>query len=182
VFLGSINSIPDSVFTGEIRYLGVKVGADPELTPRTPIVSMSYAYRSRYSDEATTANKADLANNSDMLNGRAAGNADGNIPVNNGILNANLNANYLDGYDSQSFLSPVNRVIRDTMYFTHTIGSATKGFSPSIDPDKAVVLLDDPSPIAGFIVYTFYPDSITIGAHFEALGAAVLGFQIIEYR
>jgi len=42
--LGSVNPIPDSVFDGNVRYLGVKVGADPEMTPRKEIVSVAYAY------------------------------------------------------------------------------------------------------------------------------------------
>jgi len=44
VLLGSLDSIPDSVFDGNIRYLGVKVGADPEIIPRKPMVSVPYAY------------------------------------------------------------------------------------------------------------------------------------------
>lgn len=45
VLLGNVNSIPDSVFDGSIRYLGVKVGTDPEITPRKPMVSVAYAMR-----------------------------------------------------------------------------------------------------------------------------------------
>ena len=45
VLLGSVNPIPDSVFNGSVRYLGVKVEHDPEITPRTPMVSVAYAYR-----------------------------------------------------------------------------------------------------------------------------------------
>jgi hypothetical protein len=45
VLLGSVNPIPDSVFDGSIRYLGVKVGGDPEITPRKAMVSVAYAYR-----------------------------------------------------------------------------------------------------------------------------------------
>lgn len=44
VLLGSVDSIPYSVFDGSIRYLGVKVGDDPEITPRKPMVSVAYAY------------------------------------------------------------------------------------------------------------------------------------------
>jgi len=44
--LGSVNPIPDSVFDGNVRYLGIKVGADPEMTPRKEMVSVAYAYRS----------------------------------------------------------------------------------------------------------------------------------------
>jgi len=45
VLMGSVNPIPDSVFTGVVRYLGVKVGADPEMVPRKEMVSVAYAYR-----------------------------------------------------------------------------------------------------------------------------------------
>jgi hypothetical protein len=47
VLLGSASKsyIPYSVFDGSIRYLGVKVGGDPEITPRKPMVSVAYAYR-----------------------------------------------------------------------------------------------------------------------------------------
>ena len=34
VLLGNVNPIPDTVFDGNTRYLGVKVGGDPEITPR----------------------------------------------------------------------------------------------------------------------------------------------------
>ena len=52
VLLGSVNPIPDTVFTGAVRYLGVKVEADPEMTPRKEIVSVGYAYKAEYSDTA----------------------------------------------------------------------------------------------------------------------------------
>lgn len=45
VLLGSVNAILDTVFDGSIRYLGVKVGGDPEITPRKAMVSVAYAYR-----------------------------------------------------------------------------------------------------------------------------------------
>lgn len=45
VLLGSVNFVQDSVFNGNVRYLGVKVGSDPEMTPRKEIVSVAYAYR-----------------------------------------------------------------------------------------------------------------------------------------
>lgn len=52
ILLGSVNPIPDSVFDGSIRYLGVKVGDDSEMTPRKGIVSVGYAYRSVFADTA----------------------------------------------------------------------------------------------------------------------------------
>jgi hypothetical protein len=52
VLLGSVDSIPYSVFDGSTRYLGVKVGDDPEITPRKPMVSVGYAYKAFEADTA----------------------------------------------------------------------------------------------------------------------------------
>jgi hypothetical protein len=52
VLLGSVDSIPYSVFDGSTRYLGVKVGDDPEITPRKPMVSVAYAMRAGSSTPA----------------------------------------------------------------------------------------------------------------------------------
>jgi len=62
VLLGSVNPIPYSVFDGSTRYLGVKVGGDPEITPRKPMVSVPYAYRS-----ATGAGDNDWTINGDTI-------------------------------------------------------------------------------------------------------------------
>ena len=45
VLLGSVDTIPSAVFDGNIKYLGVQVGADPEMTPLKPMVSVPYAFR-----------------------------------------------------------------------------------------------------------------------------------------
>ena len=45
VLLGSTTPIGYLVFDGTARWLGVKVGGDPEITPRLPMVSVPYAYR-----------------------------------------------------------------------------------------------------------------------------------------
>jgi hypothetical protein len=50
VLLGSVNLIPDSVFDGNVRYLGVAIGGDPEMTPLKPMVSVAYAYRAGTAD------------------------------------------------------------------------------------------------------------------------------------
>jgi hypothetical protein len=52
VLLGSVDSIPYSVFDGSIRYLEVKIGDDPEITPRKPMVSVGYAYKAFEADTA----------------------------------------------------------------------------------------------------------------------------------
>ena len=43
VQLGSSTPIPGAVLNGTDRYLGIKVGSDPEMTPRTPLSSVPYA-------------------------------------------------------------------------------------------------------------------------------------------
>ncbi len=45
VLLGSLNPVPDSAFNNPDRWLGVKVGADPEMTPRQQLVSVAYSLR-----------------------------------------------------------------------------------------------------------------------------------------
>jgi hypothetical protein len=45
VLLGSADTIPSAVFDGDIKYLGVQVEADPEMTPLKPMVSVPYAFR-----------------------------------------------------------------------------------------------------------------------------------------
>jgi hypothetical protein len=59
ILLGSITSIPSQVFEEKERYLGIKVGDDPETTPRKRIASVGYAYK---------AIEADLAEWSDTSN------------------------------------------------------------------------------------------------------------------
>jgi hypothetical protein len=58
VILGSSVSIPSSVFDDTVRYLGIKVGADPELSPRIRLTSVGYAYRSLVADSASKAGSA----------------------------------------------------------------------------------------------------------------------------
>lgn len=58
VLLGSVDPIPDTVFNGEVRYLGVAVDSDPEMQPRRMVVSVGYAF---HSDGAQTADYANVA-------------------------------------------------------------------------------------------------------------------------
>lgn len=45
--LGAVVDLPDEVFSGGDRWLGVKVGADPEMTPRSLIHGAAYALDAR---------------------------------------------------------------------------------------------------------------------------------------
>jgi len=53
VILGTATGIEDSVFKDSVRYLGVKVETDPELSPRSRLVSVAYANRVSTVDGAT---------------------------------------------------------------------------------------------------------------------------------
>lgn len=43
--LGEEEPLNPAIFNGSVRYLGVKVGADDEMTPRQAVTSMPYAVR-----------------------------------------------------------------------------------------------------------------------------------------
>lgn len=51
VLLGSVKSIPYSVFAGSHVYLALKIGNDPEMTPRKRLVSVGYAFRAANADQ-----------------------------------------------------------------------------------------------------------------------------------
>jgi hypothetical protein len=50
VLLGAVDTIPQAVFDGSVKYLGVQVEADPEMRPLKPMVSVPYAYRAGTAD------------------------------------------------------------------------------------------------------------------------------------
>ncbi len=52
VLLGRVNPIPDTVFDGSIKYLGVQVESDPEMRPLKPMVTVAYAFHSATADTA----------------------------------------------------------------------------------------------------------------------------------
>ncbi len=45
VLLGAVDTIPQAVFDGNVKYLGVQVETDPEMRPLKAMVSVPYAYR-----------------------------------------------------------------------------------------------------------------------------------------
>jgi len=53
VLLGAANPVPDSAFNNPNRWLGIKVGADPEMTPRQQLVSVAYGFRISSVDSAS---------------------------------------------------------------------------------------------------------------------------------
>lgn len=77
VILGDSTAIPDSIFNGSVRWLAIKVGSE-EMTPRTRLISIGYAYHALRSDTAAYANHA-LQADSAQYAGEAATVAPGSI-------------------------------------------------------------------------------------------------------
>ncbi|NOZ63174.1 MAG: tail fiber domain-containing protein [Calditrichaeota bacterium] len=50
-YLGANKEIPNTVFNGSIRYLGIKVGTDAEMTPRKKLVSVGNSFRAYEADK-----------------------------------------------------------------------------------------------------------------------------------
>ncbi|OGC75282.1 MAG: hypothetical protein A2145_05425 [candidate division Zixibacteria bacterium RBG_16_40_9] len=44
ILLGKKTPVPDSVFNDSLRWLGIKVGSDPEISPRSQLSSVGYSY------------------------------------------------------------------------------------------------------------------------------------------
>lgn len=53
ILLGSINQIEDTVFKESTRYLAIQVGVDPEISPRTKLMTVPYSFRTSTVDGAS---------------------------------------------------------------------------------------------------------------------------------
>jgi hypothetical protein len=105
VLLGSVDSIPYSVFDGNVRYLGVKVGDDQnEITPRKPMVSVGYAYRADTDGDWTF--RVTDGNDTTLMTGGAWGIARyGNILYGNkDSTHVNLGVASTTGTNGQNFV------------------------------------------------------------------------------
>ena len=62
----SFNPMQSSFFSNPLRYLGITVGADPEISPRTQLVSVPYSFNSEHASEADLATLALHADTADF--------------------------------------------------------------------------------------------------------------------
>jgi len=58
--LGDVTSLPAGIFTGQDLWLGIKVGADPETSPRQQLLPMPYAIYAKNADTVDSMEGADL--------------------------------------------------------------------------------------------------------------------------
>ncbi len=63
VLLGSVTPVPNSVFDGSVRYLGIRVNSGTVMRPLTPVVGTPYSFRALYSDTAAYALNAPSGTN-----------------------------------------------------------------------------------------------------------------------
>lgn len=109
VALGSVNAFPGNLFSGQDLWLGVQVGGDPELAPRTRITAVAYAL---YAENAALAAFATDAGNADTLDGIDSTTFATEAEV-MPIVRANdgagsqVDADFLDGLNSTAFARKV---------------------------------------------------------------------------
>jgi len=119
VILGSITPIPDSVFEDTVRYLGIKIGNDPEVSPRVRLTSVPWAFKAGRASIADTARALSaMATDADRVDGLHASEfplpgflfaLDPAAKIPTYLLytgsGSGLDADFLDGLDASNFLS-----------------------------------------------------------------------------
>ncbi len=63
--LGYSPSFPNNLFADSVRYLGITIGSDPEMTPRIRLQSVPYAYQALRADSADYTDYAEQATHAD---------------------------------------------------------------------------------------------------------------------
>ncbi|MBI3872600.1 MAG: tail fiber domain-containing protein [candidate division Zixibacteria bacterium] len=102
VLLGSVTPITDAVFSGPDRYLSTAVSPDPEMTPRTRIATVAYAFRPATVDGATggtivtkvSIGVGHVNTGTDAFIAGASNTASGNFSAVGGGLNDTANGTY----------------------------------------------------------------------------------------
>lgn len=133
VALGSVTPIPSNVFTGQNLWLGVTVGTDPELAPRTRITAVAYAL---YAENAATA--ANATNAANAANAALLDNIDSTtFATEEEVLplvragdgsGSQVDADFLDGLDSGAFARNLGYALAAT-WANQCIGAGvTTGF------------------------------------------------------
>jgi hypothetical protein len=76
VLLGSVKPVPYTVFNGSDKYLSLKIGSDPEMTPRKRLVSVGYSFRAYDADKVDGKDAAAFVQKVDGVSPANDGNID----------------------------------------------------------------------------------------------------------
>lgn len=103
--LGSVTPFGAAVFNGQNLWLGVTVGTDPELAPRTRITAVAYALYAENAANAANANYAQNANLLDGIDSTTFATEAEVMPIvtSSDGAGSQVDADYLDGLDSTNF-------------------------------------------------------------------------------
>jgi len=170
VLLGSITPIPYSVFNGADKYLAIKVGSDPEMTPRKRLVSVGYSYR------AYEADKLDGKDAANFIQTSQANSISSGMIQDNSIASAKIQDGTITGNDisSATNLNINNLDVNDIDGGKNGIFSLKSATDVEITIDKN----NNSSVAAGFEIFN------GSGQHCLAIGETghILAFNTIETK
>ncbi len=160
--LGSSTALPVAIFTGQDLWLGIKVGADAEATPRQRIAPVAYAMYSGNADRLDGQEGAYYRNATNLNAGTVAeARVDAAIARDSevmGIVKANdgsgstVDADLLDGQESTAFAGASHN--HDAAYVNVTGPESISGS----DPNSAVLTIKQNAANTGIDAYTVSTD------------------------
>jgi hypothetical protein len=169
VILGSVLPIPDSVFAGSERYLGIAIDMDPEMTPRMRITSVPWALRAAVADTALVTAGAGDGYSLDAEDGDPVDvvyvDADGKVGINtttvgpfqlfvNGDVGIPYTAGYqISSYDAVSWDSHTGSIVIGSPYTGLLFNSGDTEPRMMIDRDTGDVGINTTDPAAKLDIF-----------------------------
>lgn len=123
VKLGSVNDIDNTVFDESDPYLGIKIGSDAEMTPRTPIGSVPYAFMA--GDVPDTTIGRDKIKKKSIIDSLIADKTIGHDKIRNNAIVDSLIADEAIGKDKIKKKTIIDSLIADTTITKNQIRKKT---------------------------------------------------------